>query len=147
MSERAAGEGTPTSSSRSKRPGRLRAGSRASGLLLAAMTTTPATHAAIGVLTKILYLHIHVYATHAAMGVLTQVCTYTYLPHHCEPSHNTADTSWYETSISDMLCLHFIASYTSLNVASVSHVQMLPGSLHACCYQAGRAFVKEKLAV
>ena len=46
MCERAAGEGTPICSSRSKRPGRLRAGSSASGLLLAAITTTPATHAA-----------------------------------------------------------------------------------------------------
>lgn len=74
MSERAAGEGTPISSSRSKRPGRLRAGSSASGLLLAAMTTTPATHAVMGVLTKILYLHVHVCAKHAAIGgVVTQV--------------------------------------------------------------------------
>ena len=38
----AAGEGTPTSSSLSKRPGRLRAESSASGLLVAAITTTPA---------------------------------------------------------------------------------------------------------
>lgn len=36
----ASGEGTPTSSSLSKRPGRRRAESRASGLLLAAITTT-----------------------------------------------------------------------------------------------------------
>ena len=75
MSERAAGEGTPISSSRSKRPGRLRAGSSASGRLLAAMTTTPATHAAMGVLTKIFYLHVHVYAEQA-MGVQTKLCTY-----------------------------------------------------------------------
>ncbi|KAA6418172.1 MAG: hypothetical protein FRX49_11830 [Trebouxia sp. A1-2] len=38
----AAGEGTPTSSSLSNRPGRLRAESSASGLLVAAITTTPA---------------------------------------------------------------------------------------------------------
>ena len=41
MSKRSAGEGTATSSSLSKRPGRRRAGSRAAMRLVAAMTTTP----------------------------------------------------------------------------------------------------------
>lgn len=41
MSRRSAGEGTPISSSLSKRPGRLRDGSTAATRLVAAMTTTP----------------------------------------------------------------------------------------------------------
>ena len=41
MSKRSAGEGTATSSSLSKRPGRRRAESRAAMRLVAAMTTTP----------------------------------------------------------------------------------------------------------
>ena len=41
ISRRAAGEGTPISSSRSKRPGRLSAASTASTRLVAASTTTP----------------------------------------------------------------------------------------------------------
>ena len=41
MSRRAAAPGTPISSSRSNLPGRLNAGSRASGLLVAATTTSP----------------------------------------------------------------------------------------------------------
>ena len=41
MSKRSAGEGTATSSSLSKRPGRRRAESRAATRLVAAMTTTP----------------------------------------------------------------------------------------------------------
>ena len=41
MSKRSAGEGTPISSSLSKRPGRLRDESTAATRLVAAMTTTP----------------------------------------------------------------------------------------------------------
>ena len=41
MSSRSAGDGTPTSSSLSNRPGLLRAGSSVAGLLVAAMTSTP----------------------------------------------------------------------------------------------------------